>query len=374
MYKIKEKPEDFIVKEEMKLDLKDSGKVILFKLTKKGWNTLNAILEIAKRTGVSTGNFNVAGNKDKYAVTSQYVSVSGVSKERLESLSIKDISIEVLGYGDHRLALGDLSGNHFKIVVRNLDNDKIRVLDSIPNYFDDQRFGGGLRGNNATVGKLLVLKKYEEAMKTYLGKPFRREMKQEREFRKFVDENWEDWEGALEKCPKHLVHEREILEYLLDHHKDYVGAFNRLNKKVLSMFIHAYQSLLWNQVVSEYLRTKGEYYEVPYSQGKLVFSEMKQENIKIPIIGFLTEFNNPDIEKIYSKVLSKEGISFKDFINKQIRYLSSEGVNRDAFIPVKDLKYKFSSDEKFLNKKKCVLEFSLGKGSYGSLVVKGLFS
>ena len=91
MFKIKVKPEDFIVIEKMNLDLQEKGKFIYFILEKKNWNSLSAVNEIAKRLGVSTGNFKIAGNKDKYAVTSQYVSGLNVSKEKLEKLRIKDI-------------------------------------------------------------------------------------------------------------------------------------------------------------------------------------------------------------------------------------------------------------------------------------------
>ena len=123
MYKIKQKPEDFCVEEIMSLNL-DKGDYTYFLLEKKNFNTRDALKIIAKALRINDKRFNVAGIKDKIAVTKQYVSVFKVNPERLSKLKFKNIKIKVLGKGSERLRLGQLDGNRFKIIVRNLDKQR----------------------------------------------------------------------------------------------------------------------------------------------------------------------------------------------------------------------------------------------------------
>ena len=124
MYKIKQKPEDFCVEEIMSLDL-SKGDYTYFILEKKNFNTKDALKIIAKALRINDKRFNVAGIKDKIAVTKQYVSVFKVNPERISKLKFKNIKIKVLGKGSERLRLGQLDGNRFKIIVRNLEKQRL---------------------------------------------------------------------------------------------------------------------------------------------------------------------------------------------------------------------------------------------------------
>ena len=81
--KIKQIPEDFIVKEIADIKL-DGGSFAYFKLKKKLWNTIDAVNEIAKVLNVNFNKLRYAGIKDRQAVTEQFVSAEKVSKEALE--------------------------------------------------------------------------------------------------------------------------------------------------------------------------------------------------------------------------------------------------------------------------------------------------
>ena len=74
MYKIKQIPEDFIVKEINDIILNNDGKYSYFLLKKKNYNTLNAIKAIAKKLKINEKDIGFAGNKDKEAVTKQTIS------------------------------------------------------------------------------------------------------------------------------------------------------------------------------------------------------------------------------------------------------------------------------------------------------------
>jgi len=157
MYKIKVKPEDFVVREVLKLDFYN-GKYVYFLLKKRNWTTLDAAEKIAERLKVSRKNFGYAGNKDKNAITEQIMSVFNINEEKLNNLKIKDLEIEILGKGSKPISLGDLDGNEFEIIVRNLDK-KYEKVNFIENYFDEQRFGN----ENIIIGKMVLQKEFKEA-------------------------------------------------------------------------------------------------------------------------------------------------------------------------------------------------------------------
>ncbi|MAG50928.1 hypothetical protein CL621_04825 [archaeon] len=303
MYTIKQVPEDFYVKEIMDLDLKKSGTYTYFILKKRDWNTFDALKEISKRLNVGIKRFGYGGNKDKKAVTEQYISVWNLDKNSLNKIKIKDIEIKFVGYGDKRISLGDLNCNYFKIVVRNLEKKKELKINKVKNYFDEQRFG--VEKKNSMIGKALVKKNFKK---------------------------------VCELCGLNIKG------------KDYVGSINNIDKKMLKFYVHSFQSELWNKIVKK----------------------LKHSYSKIPLLGFLTEFENKEIKDLSKKVLKEERISLKDFIIKQFLGLSMEGGMRDMFVKVDDFKYKYSKDNLNKGKFKVGLEFKLKSGSYATLIVKEL--
>lgn len=189
--KLKQIPEDFIVREKINLKL-EPGKYIYYKLTKKNWNTLDLIKEISFR--LKTRDIGFAGIKDRNALTAQYISTT-----KIIDFKIKDTTLEYVGTGKERIYLGLLEGNEFTITIRDLDK-KLHPLKEIINYFGEQRFST----KNALIGKLLIKKQFKEVCS---------------ELNLNVENN---------DCVKQL---------------------RSLGLKELKFFIHAYQSELWNELV-----------------------------------------------------------------------------------------------------------------------------
>ena len=103
--KIKQIPEDFVVEEIINLKLEE-GPYFYYKLVKKNWNTLDVVREVKSRLKVRDVGY--AGLKDKYAVTTQYISV----KKKI-NFNLKDVEFEFLGTGKTRIYKGMLEGNKF---------------------------------------------------------------------------------------------------------------------------------------------------------------------------------------------------------------------------------------------------------------------
>jgi tRNA pseudouridine13 synthase len=328
MYKLKQVPEDFIVKEELKLKF-GKGNYYYFFLKKTNLTTEQAIGKIAKILNLPRKNIGCAGNKDKKAITIQTISIKSPKLLEKFKLTRDNLKLEYLGKGDYPISLGDLDKNNFEIIVRNVGK-RPKLIDIVPNYFDEQRFSK----NNAEIGKMIVKKDFIGA-------------------------------GELLKQNNHS----EFEEHLSKNPPDYLGAMRKITKKILMLYIHSYQSLLFNEMLSDYVRQNYRYKTIKTSFGELCFPLDKIKQIRLPLIGFMTDETN-DIKKM----LEKEGICLRDFVIKQLPNLSQEGQTREGFVDLMDLKISnLQQDELNKGKKKVKLNFSLPKGSYATMVVKDLF-
>ncbi len=293
MYKIKQKPEDFIVNEITNIKLKKKGNYSIFLLKKKNYTTEKAVQTIANKLNIPRKFISYAGNKDKVAITTQYISIKNV---KIKELELKDIRLDFKGYLDKPVLLGDLKGNEF--VIKVISNKTPKKITKMINYFGEQRFSK----NNKEIGKLIVKRDFKRAVSLIIKND-----------------------------------SEQVKEYLSKNPNDYIGALRKIPLKILKLYVHSYQSYLWNEMVVK-------------------------SNVKyIPIIGFGTK-----ITENIKGILEKEEITTRDFIIKQIPELSSEGVERDLFVNIKNLKI-----EKI--KKGYIIRFTLPKGSYATEVIKQIF-
>lgn len=319
MYIIKQQPEDFIVKEISTVQPGTAGKYSYFWMKKRNYNTFEAVSQIAEMLRINPKKIGYAGNKDKKAVTEQMISVEEMPKERIEQIKtgnmrMKDITLQYKGNGDTRICLGDLEGNAFEITVRNIDK-KPNLKKKFINYFGEQRFST----NNAEIGKAIVMKNFKKAVELTLCGTGRAEKK--------------------------------MREYLEKNTTNYVGALKTAHKKILMLYIHAYQSLLWNKAVQKHTTEKNEMTEVP-------------------IIGF--GIATPD--KCTDEIMQSEGIKPRDFVIKQIPEISSEGATRQAVAEAKKVSISaLQEDELNPGMKKTTIKFTLPKGSYATEYIKQLF-
>ena len=114
--------------------------------------------------------------------------------------------------------------------------------------------------------------------------------------------------------------------------------------------------------------------KVKYSLGKFTFVKEKLD-LKIPLIGFNDTLITKETKEIITQIMKNENLKHSDFVIKQIPELSMEGDMRNAFIDITDLKIGVTEeDELNINKKKIKISFSLGKGSYATMVIRKLLN
>jgi tRNA pseudouridine13 synthase len=210
--------------------------------------------------------------------------------------ALRGIRLGNLRVVDTSLQLGDLAGNFFRIILRNVVGDVEATLGRVRdtgfiNYFGLQRFGSGKPPTHA-VGLQLLKGNYRDAVNLILAvKPGEGgDLKAAKEMYARGD-----LEGALKGMPPQYHIEGSILSHLIDHPNDYLGSINKLPRNVRLMYVHAYQSYLWNTVAScrvdmGHQPLPGDLVEVKgvvkiLKQGDAELSQMGLEGIVLPLAG-----------------------------------------------------------------------------------------
>ncbi len=398
--KIKSVAEDFIV-EEIPLSLfppRQKGKFTIATVTAKNWETNGLINELAKNLGISRRKIGFAGTKDKKAITTQLMSFP-VPLEKVEKINIRRVKIENCYRSDQPIRIGDLEGNRFTIIIReiSLSRDEIekrikKVVDEIllmkgfPNFFGVQRFGTS-RPITHLVGKFIVKGEMEKAVMCYMANPIEGEGNEAYKTREFLEESM-DFDKALKIYPRYLSFERTMISHLARKQGDWIGALHRLPKNLLLMFIHAYQSYLFNEILSERLEhlpiTKAVVGDIVIPSRKRVETESRKGilvekrnldkvNRQIEkgnafvsgiIFGYESRFAKGKMGEIERRIIEREGLSKKDFIISKIPELSCKGLRRILLTPLNEIKWEF------LDEKSLKLEFELPKGCYATSLLR----
>ena len=392
---IKSSAEDFSVSEVFE-DLRyEGGRYLVLDVEKTNWDTHHLIREMARRLCISQKRFSWAGTKDKRAVTSQRISIMNLDEAELTKINLPDLKIRVLGKTNRAVGLGDLLGNRFAIIIRDLScpdpaarmqaiSMEIAKERGVPNYFGVQRFGDR-RPVTHLVGEALVKGRTEEAVFIYLAMPFEAELPRTKEAREML---WKsrDIPEALKDFPEYLHYELAMLNYLVEHPGDYAHCFDVLSINLKRLFVHAYQSFLFNKMLSLRLARKIPLYiadvgdVVCFAKDGMPdlvrLQKVTSENtdavnrlaergrafLTLPLIGFETEIGGGFEAETAKAILAREGIIPEDFRVAANPDLGSRGTRRAALCPV--------MPQFQVTDNRAELSFVLPKGSYATVVLR----
>lgn len=160
--------EDFVVTE-LPLQLPSgAGEHLWLDVEKNGANTAFVAQRLAEAAGVRDWDVGYAGLKDRYAVTRQWFSLYLPNRkgtgETPDLTSLQHPEFKVLSQSRHakKLRPGDLRGNAFRIVLRDVAGDRAAIeanlqaiaAQGVPNYFGAQRFGHD--GGNVEQGRAML--------------------------------------------------------------------------------------------------------------------------------------------------------------------------------------------------------------------------
>ena len=265
--RIKARVTDFRVEEmATSVHLDNRGRFTAAKITLTNWETNRFCNQLASKLRIPRNRVFFAGTKDKRAVTSQLF-VIDAPMNKVASVELPDVEIEVLGRTHQKIGFGNHRGNRFTIVVRGCchpdgtpmsDDEAMDEVHRIhqdmeaslganrfPNWIGPQRFGSG-RPVTPHVGRHVVNEDWEQAVMTYLSMEGPNEEKEAHDVRQRIRENGID-EALLETLPRWMGFERRMIEHLLANPDDHVGAFRKLPTNLQLMTVHALQSIVFNK-------------------------------------------------------------------------------------------------------------------------------
>ncbi len=280
---IKSSPEDFLVRE-FYVPKFAAGNYALYSLRKERWNTEDVLQELSRLMQVPRKALASCGNKDRQAITEQYITAH---KGAPRSYFGKDFSLTYLGQMQEALHLGAHERNIFTITLRGLKPDCKVLTSKVRNTFGEQRFGQG----NEIVGFHLLRKDYRAAA--------------------------------------------EALK--LTFTNDPITALRTVPKQLLTLYLHAAQSMLWNERVKTLAPTVTSY--------------------------LLPGYGEPLDDEMLA-LLSTQSLEEDCFINRSMHELSLEGGARQVYQDVQDFSASTVKDGVM------ILQFSLPPSQYATETVR----
>lgn len=143
--------EDFRVTERLPFAPSGVGGHHWIVVEKRGLNTQEVAIRLARCAGVAVRDIGFAGLKDRHAIARQSFTVPAAPGRDPDWASLEgdDLHLRQVSRHDRKLRRGVLRGNHFQLVLRattgaqSLWNTRLRSLAQrgFPNYFGAQRFG-----------------------------------------------------------------------------------------------------------------------------------------------------------------------------------------------------------------------------------------
>lgn len=385
--KLRRIPEDFQVTE-LSTIIPGSGPFALYRLKKTSIGTPEAISAVTEKWQIHRKRISYGGLKDRHAVTVQYLTIHNGPRK---SLRQKSIELEYLGQTTSAFTSAEMLGNRFCLVLRDMTDQElaraVAALESIrhaglPNYFDDQRFGClGVSGE--WIARAWCLGEWERALWLALADPHEHDSADEKQQKKILRDLWGNWP----ECQQQLARSsrRSIVTYLSDKVKvgrpaDYRGALARISVDLRGLYLSAWQSALWNRLLSKYLgRVLGASAVEPVSliSGPALFPVTTGEDqaaafhsTQLPLPCARIDHPEGIIGELLSEVLAEEQIELRQIRVKYPRDSFFSKGTRAAMIPVGDLTMASAPDDMYAGSQKLTLAFDLPRGSYATILVK----
>jgi tRNA pseudouridine13 synthase len=392
--RIKAAPEDFVVEEQIRLPPAESGQHTIFRIRKRDVTTLHVQERLSALLHIGKERITFPALKDKDAIATQYASIAGAPAE-LPAIDAQreGFELERVGRAARPLQPADLRGNKFKIVIRDLSLEEAQKLGprlrqmgeyGLPNYFDEQRFGS-YSSAAGFIGKQILQRDAEGALKTYLAEKMAGDPERVRAFKEYAAEHWGDWAALMEHAPK-PSNFRSVLTYLKDHPTDgYRKALNLIPHGLLALYLSAYQSWLWNiiaaRAVSAVLneatfaalavRVAGQDLPVFYNLPESLRARL--DRLQVPLPNHRADFADAVLARAAQEVLAQEQLTLNDFKARILKKAFAAKSLRPLVVHPADITAGESENDELARKRwKVNLQFSLPPGSYATLVVKAV--
>jgi tRNA pseudouridine13 synthase len=361
--KLKVNPDDFMVEEKINLKINDDFSAFrVYRLTKRNWNTIDAIRSACEFNNVPFEKVRYGGRKDRFAVTSQYITTPSdcnISYKR------HNVSVDHEGYSTEPMSPKRISENQFIVTIRDMSEMEAKSIHDalfeasgkgFINYFDDQRFGGGGKGESENglhfFAELLIKRQYERAVKMLLCNCHPEAPVPVKKRKQNMSHNWGNW-----KILKSIAAEKNEIKICDSLLKDsstsgLIKILRDIPREEFGMYLSAYQSFIWNEVCAEIADETPEVKEIP---------TIATEILPAP----------ENILKTIHSILTKRGVrasKLKIAEFKECGYFSSFMRAVKVFPEIFEIIT--CEDDLFLARFKLTAKFSLQAGSYATMLLK----
>ncbi|MBL8915053.1 MAG: tRNA pseudouridine(13) synthase TruD [Archangium sp.] len=385
--KIKQKPEDFSVKESYRFDEVPTGPWRVYLMDKQKLSTFDAVARIQQVFGLPPGSVTYCGLKDKQGRTEQLIAVRGLDIDMQD----EDLRLKFLGRAAEGLSSKNTTSNRFAVTVREIQNSDLQDVTlaasevqrlGVVNYFDSQRFGS-LKHGQGFIAKDLIRGDFEAALYNYLARPSPLDRTDDAKVKDFWSKNWGDWTAKVpwDAGRKYF----RIIRALRDEPQDFVNAFLQIDADYRALLIFTYQSYLWNEGVRRLLQltfNREHLFVMPYQAGTLLHHTDVTPEVSswlkgrtFPLLAPDSTFTDPKVEEAVKWVLGREKLTLEQLrIEESPKLLFFKHEERPIIVhPGKLVIGKPRPDELNRGFIKVNIAFTLPPGSYATLVVKRLF-
>ena len=400
---LKERAEDFRVTEISAYPMPDpAGPYTILRIASRNWEQHELAQRIASRLGLPPHAVEWAGTKDRRAVTERLFAYRG---EPPAGLDLADVVLLDAYRARSGLVLGHHYGNTFEIRVPadgvavselaarfETTRASLREASGFPNLFGLQRFGE-VRPVTHDVGRELVRGDPAAAVDVYLtslpdgltapGAAARRSYAEHR-----------DAARALREFPPSFRFERQILDHLARGQTP-ERALRALSRELRTLFIHAYQSLLFNRWVSRRVAAGLSLTEpspgdvllrvardgtvpgttpIPVGSDNLTectdLARRGRARLAGPLVGYSTAPLGGRPGELLAGILEDERVSASDFGLPKTPEIASAGSYRPVVVPLPPMALRPAEPAQDDRGEGVWFRFSLPKGAYATVLLR----
>ena len=381
--KLRQSPDDFRVEELPTVTPTKMGHFAYYALDKRGWTTHDAIDLIKRTWKLHPSMVSFGGLKDRHAHTTQFMTIAGGRPEDFRQF---DVVLRFLGYLDQPYTSEHFSGNRFRVVLRSMTSAEVDAAIvalgevrsvGVANYFDDQRFGSVPRSGKF-MARSMIGGDWEEALRLATAEPYEFDRPKAKAAKAQLRERWGRWNelGRVE-----LPESWRAFEFLKRNSSDFRGAVACIRPEMLSLYLSAYQSHVWNRTLDRWLRANisaNALAELPLKLGWHATPRSVPDHIlagwegEIPLPSHRQKLAPDDAWRIaFDAVLSDDGLTLDTMrLPSDVREpFFSKGARPAREMP-QTLGHEVGDDDMNKGKRKLALSFVLGRGSYATMLVK----
>jgi tRNA pseudouridine13 synthase len=379
--KLKHRPEDFQVDEQLG-DVPRGGAFGLYRLTKRGLGTPEAIRAVCTHWRLRRDDVSYCGLKDRHAQTAQWVAIRGGPRRNLRETNLELVYVDAVA---RALESTDIAANRFRITLRDLLPDQVPAMaeqlagiarDGLPNYFDRQRFGS-LGESGEFMARAWCERQHERALWLGLADPTAADRPADRTEKQLFRDRWGQWEWLAAHLPSSP--RRDAAAWLAGHPGDFRRAVVAIPVAQRRLHIEAFQSFLWNHLLAALLHEvcpSDQLFERAVAGQAMPFCRQLDDAqrsrlaaARLPLPSSRTRLEEGPLKTLVDTTLAAMDLRLRDL---EIRYprdsFFSKGDRAATFLPQR-LGHEATDDELHVGRRKLVLEFDLPRGCYATILV-----